>query len=135
MPVGFTKSPKPCTPLSPGQLGVLLDKLPSESIQTRSVVARADILSHSPEREDSCHFLYLDRGVVCLGVGFSSPSFSTGSKNICAKIKMTEYKKIWSSSFRGLGIVVWKFNTKDLFSEASGTGRDHEDERGRGMGK
>ena len=127
MPVGFPKSPKPCTTLSPWQLGVLSDKLLSESIQTSSVVATADILSHSPEREDSCNSLYLDQGVVCLGVGFSSPSFLTCSKNICTKIKMTEYKKIWSSSFRGLGIVVWKFNTKDLFSEASGTCRDRED--------
>lgn len=48
---------------------------------------------------------------------------------------MTEYKKIWSSSFRGLGTVVWKFNTKDLFSEASGTGRACKDQRGRGAVK
>ena len=80
-------------------------------------------------------FSVLDQGVVCLGVGFSSPSFLTCSKNISIKIKMTEYKKFGPHPSGGLGTVVWKCSTKGLFSEASGTGRNPKDYRGRGMVK
>ena len=51
-------------------------------------------------------------------MGFCS-SFVTGSKNTSTHRNRDDgRKKIWSSSFSGLGIVVWKFNTNYLFSEA-----------------
>lgn len=43
---------------------------------------------------------------------------------------MTEHKK-----FSPHPSVGWKFNTKDLFSEASGPCRNCKDQRGRGMVK
>lgn len=74
--------------------GLLLEKLHSDSIQTSSACC-----SNSwhpvpfPWTWRLLHSLYLDQGVVCLGVGFSSLSFLTCSKNICTEIKMTEHKK------------------------------------------
>lgn len=100
--------------------------------KTSSVVATVDILS-IPLNVRTPAFSVLDQGVVCSGVGFFPSSFLTDSKNISIHKKLSWWniKIFWSSSFRNLGIVVWKFNTKDLFSEASGTCRTCKDWRGK----
>lgn len=66
--------------------------LHSDSIQTSCAVATADILS-IPVDVKTPAFSVLDQGVVCLGVGFSPPSFSTGSKNISIHKKQSWWNK------------------------------------------
>lgn len=88
-----------------------------DSMQTSSVVATVDILSIL-QNVETLAFSVLDQGPLCLGVFcfFFPSSFLTCSKNISShKNRDDGIHSFGSSSFRGLGIMVWKFNTKDLF--------------------